>query len=45
MAHPEIVDYELPVEGAFHNLAIVALRKEYPFHARKLFHSIWARAR
>lgn len=41
MAHPEIVDYNLPVEAAFHNLAIVSIKKDYPFHARKLFHSIW----
>ncbi|MDO8461520.1 MAG: menaquinone biosynthesis decarboxylase [Deltaproteobacteria bacterium] len=38
---PEIVDMHLPVEGAFHNLAIVAIKKQYPGHARKIMHSLW----
>jgi len=38
---PEIVDYDLPVAGAFHNCAIVAIRKSYPGHARKVMHAIW----
>ena len=38
---PEIVDYDLPVAGAFHNCAIVAIRKAYPAHARKVMHAIW----
>jgi 4-hydroxy-3-polyprenylbenzoate decarboxylase len=38
---PEIVDYDLPVAGAFHNCAIVAIRKAYPGHARKVMHAIW----
>src|SRR5579864_887846 len=38
---PEIVDYDLPVAGAFHNCAIVAMRKLYPAHARKVMHAIW----
>jgi len=31
----------LPIAGAFHNLAIVAIRKQYPGHARKVMHTIW----
>ncbi len=27
---PEIVDYDLPVAGAFHNCVIVSIRKSYP---------------
>ena len=27
---PEIVDYDLPVAGAFHNCCIVSIRKSYP---------------
>ena len=27
---PELVDYDLPVEGAFHNCCIVSIRKSYP---------------
>src|SRR5205807_8869338 len=39
---PEIVDVNLPVEGIFHNLMIVAIRKSYPGHARKIMNGIWA---
>jgi 4-hydroxy-3-polyprenylbenzoate decarboxylase len=38
---PEIVDYDLPVAGAFHNCAIVSIRKSYPAHAQKVMHALW----
>src|SRR5436305_12176700 len=38
---PEIVDYDLPVAGAFHNCCIVSIRKAYPGHAHKVMHAIW----
>jgi 4-hydroxy-3-polyprenylbenzoate decarboxylase len=38
---PEVVDYNLPVEGGFHNLAIVAVRKRYPGHAKKVMYALW----
>ncbi len=41
MTVPEIVDYDLPAAGAFHNCAIVSIRKAYPGHARKVMHAIW----
>ncbi len=41
MTLPEIVDYDLPVAGAFHNCVIVSMRKAYPGHARKIMHAIW----
>src|SRR5436305_1756889 len=41
MTMPEVVDYDLPVHGAFHNLAIVSIRKAFPGHARKVMHAIW----
>ena len=41
MTVPEIVDYDLPVAGAFHNLCIVSIRKAFPGHARKVMHAIW----
>jgi len=41
MTVPEIVDYDLPVAGAFHNLCIVSIRKAYPGHARKVMHALW----
>ena len=41
MSVPEIVDYDLPVAGAFHNCVIVSIRKRFPGHARKVMHAIW----
>jgi 4-hydroxy-3-polyprenylbenzoate decarboxylase len=38
---PEIVDYDLPVAGAFHNCVIVSIRKAFPGHAKKVMHAIW----
>src|SRR5215218_3318244 len=38
---PEIVDYDLPVAGAFHNCCIVSIRKSFPGHAQKVMHAIW----
>ncbi|HEY3324001.1 MAG TPA: menaquinone biosynthesis decarboxylase [Planctomycetota bacterium] len=38
---PEIVDYDLPQFGVFHNCAFIAIRKAYPQHARKVMHAIW----
>ncbi|WP_158941414.1 UbiD family decarboxylase [Granulicella sp. S190] len=39
---PEIVDVNLPVEGVFHNLMIVSIKKSYAGHARKIMNGIWA---
>jgi 4-hydroxy-3-polyprenylbenzoate decarboxylase len=41
MTVPEIVDYDLPVAGAFHNLCIVSIRKAFPGHALKVMHALW----
>lgn len=38
---PEIVDMNLPVEGIFHNLAFVSIRKRYPMQARKVVNALW----
>jgi 4-hydroxy-3-polyprenylbenzoate decarboxylase len=38
---PELVDYDLPVAGAFHNCVIVSIRKRFPGHAQKVMHAIW----
>jgi len=38
---PEIVDMHLPVEGVFHNIALIGIRKRYPGHARKMMQAIW----
>ncbi len=39
---PEIVDINLPADGVFHNLMIVAIRKSYAGQARKVMNGIWA---
>src|SRR6476660_3177157 len=39
---PELVDINLPVEGVFHNLMIVSIRKAYPGQARKVMNAIWS---
>ena len=38
---PEIVDVNLPIEGVFHNLMIVSIKKSYPGQARKVMSAIW----
>ena len=38
---PEIVDVNLPVEGVFHNLMIISIRKSYAGQARKVMSAIW----
>ena len=38
---PEVVDYHLPVAACFHNLVIIAIRKRYPGHARKVCQALW----
>ena len=38
---PEVRDISMPAEGVFHNLMLVAIRKSYPGHARKVMHAIW----
>ena len=42
LQYPEIVDVAMPAEGIFHNLMIVAIRKSYPGHARKIMNAIWS---
>jgi len=37
----EIVDMVLPVEGVFHNLVIVKIKKDYPGQALKVMNSLW----
>jgi 4-hydroxy-3-polyprenylbenzoate decarboxylase len=41
MLFPEVVDMNLPVEGAFHNLVLISIDKQYPFHAARLAHGLW----
>jgi 4-hydroxy-3-polyprenylbenzoate decarboxylase len=38
---PEIEDMNMPIEGVFHNLTIVKIRKEFPGHAQKVMNAMW----
>lgn len=38
---PDIEDYDLPMFGAFHNCAMIKVRKDYPMQGRRVMHSIW----
>jgi 4-hydroxy-3-polyprenylbenzoate decarboxylase len=38
---PEIVDYDLPEAGVFHNCVIVSIDKRFPKHAHKVMNAIW----
>ena len=39
---PELVNVNLPIEGVFHNLMIVSIKKSYPGQARKVMNAIWS---
>ena len=41
MTFQEIVDIALPAEGVFHNLVVVSIRKQFPYHAMKVMHGLW----
>jgi len=41
MVIPEIADIELPLEGVFHNCALVSIKKEYPAQAKKVINALW----
>jgi 4-hydroxy-3-polyprenylbenzoate decarboxylase len=40
MTVPDLVDMNLPLEGVFHNCAIVSVKKRYPGHAKKLINAV-----
>ena len=37
----EVVDFNMPAEGVFHNLVIVSIKKRFPGHAQKAMFGIW----
>jgi 4-hydroxy-3-polyprenylbenzoate decarboxylase len=39
---PEVVDYDLPLEGVFHNCAIFAIEKEFPGQAYRVMDFAWS---
>ncbi|MEL7089131.1 MAG: UbiD family decarboxylase domain-containing protein, partial [Planctomycetota bacterium] len=38
---PDILDYDLPMFGCFHNCAFIKIKKQYPLQARRVMHAIW----
>ena len=38
---PEIQDMNLPMEGVFHNCAIISINKRFPGHANKIINAVW----
>lgn len=41
MQFPEVVDMNLPLEGVFHNCALISIKKSFPMHAHKIINAIW----
>jgi 4-hydroxy-3-polyprenylbenzoate decarboxylase len=39
---PEIVDFWLPPEGCSYRVAVVAIRKSYPGHAKRIMMAVWS---
>ncbi|MGH7025345.1 MAG: UbiD family decarboxylase [Caulobacteraceae bacterium] len=39
---PEIVDFWLPPEGCSYRIAVVAIRKAYPGHAKRVMLGVWS---
>ncbi len=39
---PEIADFYLPPEGCSYRLAVVAMRKQYPGHAKRVMLGVWS---
>jgi 4-hydroxy-3-polyprenylbenzoate decarboxylase len=37
----EIVDWQMPAEGVFHNLVLVSIKKRFPGQARKVINALW----
>ena len=38
---PEVNDMHMPVEGVFHNITLVSIKKHYPGQALKIMSSLW----
>ena len=39
---PEIVDFYLPPEGCSYRMAVVAMKKQYPGHAKRVMLGVWS---
>lgn len=40
---PEIKDINLPMEGVFHNFALISIKKSYPGQAKKIISGLWGK--
>jgi 4-hydroxy-3-polyprenylbenzoate decarboxylase len=40
--YPEIADFYLPPEGCSYRIAVVAMRKQYPGHAKRVMFGLWS---
>ena len=38
---PDVIDYHLPMFGAFHNCVFLKIAKSYPMQARKVMSTVW----
>ncbi len=38
---PELIDYNMPENGVFHNLIIAKMHHKYPGHAKQFMHAFW----
>ncbi len=37
----EVVDYNMPAEGIFHNMVIISIKKRFPGHPQKVMFGMW----
>ncbi len=38
---PDLIDYNMPENGVFHNLIIAKMQHKYPGHAKQFMHAFW----
>ena len=38
---PEVIDMDLPMEGVFHNCALISIDKQFPGQAKKVINALW----
>ncbi|EAI2720991.1 menaquinone biosynthesis decarboxylase [Campylobacter jejuni] len=38
---PDLLDYNMPENGVFHNLILVKIDAKYPAHAQQIMHAFW----
>lgn len=38
---PDLIDYNMPENGVFHNLILAKMKTRYPYHAQQFMHAFW----